>query len=251
MIDRDLEDNLRENLIRYHVNRINFFVAVIRLIMAVSMLPYFYYSFQKKHITDSYLIIFTTIYSFFMITRNATVLYLESYPYGETLRRESGLIIMKFIEILFGVYYLMVAMISNVDSVDTIAIHCYVIINYILLIINICIAKGVEDSTNDMQQEELLELTTSLPQNGLHDNVNLLNTYTYAGGHEGEEQFKVEGSDIYFSTGQGICPIELTHYQVGDSVVVLDCNHHFSAEGSRNWLYRNNSCPVCRQCVDV
>lgn len=46
------------------------------------------------------------------------------------------------------------------------------------------------------------------------------------------------------------CPVCKDEFPVGQIVLVLPCKHIFHEECIKEWLKRNNTCPVCRFAVD-
>ena len=46
------------------------------------------------------------------------------------------------------------------------------------------------------------------------------------------------------------CPVCKDEFPVGQVVLVLPCKHIFHEECIKEWLKRNNTCPVCRFAVD-
>ena len=47
------------------------------------------------------------------------------------------------------------------------------------------------------------------------------------------------------------CSICLSDYQPADEISYLTCNHHFHQTCLTPWLERDNTCPTCRQIVEV
>lgn len=43
-----------------------------------------------------------------------------------------------------------------------------------------------------------------------------------------------------------LCCICLETYKVNDELRILNCNHHMHIYCCDSWLYRDNSCPICR-----
>lgn len=47
------------------------------------------------------------------------------------------------------------------------------------------------------------------------------------------------------------CPICYIDYEFGDEVVTLDCEHAYHPACLKEWLKKNNKCPICKQEVKV
>ena len=47
------------------------------------------------------------------------------------------------------------------------------------------------------------------------------------------------------------CSICMDEYKNEDVISILNCNHKFHKKCVDKWLYRNLSCPICRQNIMI
>ena len=62
---------------------------------------------------------------------------------------------------------------------------------------------------------------------------------------------RISITDEKIATDLGDCGITHDPYEIGDTVIQLECNHSFKEDSIVHWLSIGNTCPTCRRIVSI